>query len=277
MPFNLKHFLVRQHSQRSAKFASQTPTKNPPNQDPDFTSWFANSQVTVDGKPGSQPLLLWRGDKTKGIQTYNHDITWFTTNKAYASAVGYNGEVRAFYLKATNLLDATEDGNLNVVYNWAETFHHPDHDHETMANAVLTGDLFTTGGHKAQLSLINYAKQQGFDGVKWLENSDQGINYVVFSPNQIRLASPQPFVWTVCASMNLQIKQLSATTWDAYNDRYDFHIRLEQDEWMIDAFDIFNPNPNEAYLDSSRGEANTLQEAMELCQQFNGSFTQRPN
>ena len=72
--------------------------------------------------------------------------------------------------------------------------------------------------------------------------------------------------------MDLQIKQLSATEWEVFNDRFDFHIRLENDEWSITAFDVFKSDKDKAYLDSSLGEAETFEEVIRMCKDFNGSF-----
>jgi len=74
-------------------------------------------------------------------------------------------------------------------------------------------------------------------------------------------------------AMELQVKQLSPTEWDAFNDRYDFHIRLEEDEWAIDAFNVYERNNDKAHLDSCLGEADTFEQALQMCREFNGSFT----
>ena len=71
----------------------------------------------------------------------------------------------------------------------------------------------------------------------------------------------------------LQIEQRSPTEWDAKNSCYEFVIRLEEDEFAIDAFNILEPDINKAYLDTSIGEAETLEDALQMCRDFNGSFT----
>lgn len=49
-------------------------------------------------------------------------------------------------------------------------------------------------------------------------------------------------------------KQLSPTEWDAERGDVDFHIRLEQDNHVIDVFDSCHPDAYEAYLTSYRGK-----------------------
>jgi len=74
----------------------------------------------------------------------------------------------------------------------------------------------------------------------------------------------------------LQVKPLSTTEWDVFNAIYDFHIRLENDEWAIDAFQKSESEPNKAHLDSCIGEAETFEQAIALCEDFSGSFTHLP-
>ena len=71
--------------------------------------------------------------------------------------------------------------------------------------------------------------------------------------------------------MELQVKQISAIEWNAYNDNYDFNIRVEEDEYVIDAFDVYVINHDDAHLDTTN--RHTFDEAIQACRDFDGSFT----
>lgn len=48
--------------------------------------------------------------------------------------------------------------------------------------------------------------------------------------------------------MNMKLKQLSITEWDIMRGDVDFHVRLENDEYFIDAFDSTIKNSDSAYI-----------------------------
>jgi len=70
----------------------------------------------------------------------------------------------------------------------------------------------------------------------------------------------------------ITVKQLSTIEWDVDGGDIDFHIRLEQDDFVIDAFRSQVSDPNMAYRDTT--STDTFDEALELCRMFNGqNFT----
>jgi len=66
----------------------------------------------------------------------------------------------------------------------------------------------------------------------------------------------------------ITVKSLSTIEWDVDGGDVDFHVRLEADEFAIDAFKSQVQDPNMAYLDST--VVDTLDDALDLCRRFNG-------
>ena len=139
---------------------------------------MAEAQRMVDERltsTGYNVGPVYRGDKTKGVNRINGNrdgFGWFTENPAYAKATAGGGDFRTFRLRAVNMLDLTEDDGNPFVYDWADTFKHPDHDPSTMGKAVYDGELFTLGGWQAQDSLLRFAKARGYDAVRFNINED---------------------------------------------------------------------------------------------------------
>ena len=52
--------------------------------------------------------------------------------------------------------------------------------------------------------------------------------------------------------MNIQVKQLSPTEWDIARSDVDFHVRLENDDYFVDAFDSSIEDADLAHLTTFR-------------------------
>lgn len=66
----------------------------------------------------------------------------------------------------------------------------------------------------------------------------------------------------------VMFKQLTVTEWDAERAPFDFHIRLERDEFVIDVFDDSIENPDEAYLTTHT--CDTWEQVQRYCQDYDG-------
>lgn len=63
-------------------------------------------------------------------------------------------------------------------------------------------------------------------------------------------------------------KELSLIAWEAERTPYDFHIRLECDEYVIDVFDNSVENPDEAYLTTHT--CDMWEQVVRYCQDYDG-------
>ena len=61
---------------------------------------------------------------------------------------------------------------------------------------------------------------------------------------------------------------LSSVEWETERDEFDFHIRLEQDSYVIDVFDSPTGNADEAYLTSH--ECDTWEQVVRYCHEYDG-------
>lgn len=68
--------------------------------------------------------------------------------------------------------------------------------------------------------------------------------------------------------MSAHFKQLSPTEWDAERDGFDFHIRLEADDYVIDVFDAGIDDPAEAHITSHSCE--TWEQVVAFCERYDG-------
>jgi hypothetical protein len=66
----------------------------------------------------------------------------------------------------------------------------------------------------------------------------------------------------------LTFKKLSPTEWDAEREPFDFHVRLEQDNYVIDVFDVDIDDPAQAYFTSH--ECETWDQVEKYCRDFDG-------
>ena len=66
----------------------------------------------------------------------------------------------------------------------------------------------------------------------------------------------------------VNFKQLSLTEWDAKRDPFDFHVRLERDEFVVDVFDNSIEDPDEAYLTTHT--CDTWEQVQRFCQDYDG-------
>jgi len=66
----------------------------------------------------------------------------------------------------------------------------------------------------------------------------------------------------------IHFKQLSTTEWDAERTPYDFHIRLERDEYVVDVFDSNLDNPDNAYLTTHT--CDTWEQVERYCKDYDG-------
>ena len=153
-----------------------------------FKKWFGNSKV-VD-KYGN-PLVVYHGSGAiENIRSF-YDDQFFTSNDYIAQSYAENmgGKVYEVYLKITNPLDFTIDCKLDrekiiqevyginsIQYKNFERYS----DGYGLGNA-LQGDFS---------KLIKYAKQHGYDGIKFTDSSFDNqifdITYIVFKSNQIK-------------------------------------------------------------------------------------------
>ena len=63
-------------------------------------------------------------------------------------------------------------------------------------------------------------------------------------------------------------KQVSPIEWDAGFGRFDFHVRLEGDEYVIDVFNSKLTDPNAAYLTTHT--CDTWEQVERYCREFDG-------
>ena len=68
--------------------------------------------------------------------------------------------------------------------------------------------------------------------------------------------------------MSVTFNQLSSTEWDAERDPYDFHIRLEHDEYVVDVFDTRIENANNAHLTTHT--CDTWEQVERYCRDYDG-------
>jgi uncharacterized FAD-dependent dehydrogenase len=66
----------------------------------------------------------------------------------------------------------------------------------------------------------------------------------------------------------ISFKKLSATEWDAEREPFDFHVRLEQDEYVIDVFDSSIDNPDDAYRTTHT--CDTWEQVERYCRDYDG-------
>ncbi len=66
----------------------------------------------------------------------------------------------------------------------------------------------------------------------------------------------------------LTFKQLSATEWDAERNPFDFHIRLERDEYAVDVFDASQDESDDAYLTTHT--CDTWEQVELFCRDYDG-------
>ncbi len=66
----------------------------------------------------------------------------------------------------------------------------------------------------------------------------------------------------------MTFKKLSPTEWDAERAPYDFHIRLEQDNYVVDVFDNAIKDADKAYLTTH--ECETWEQVERYCRDYDG-------
>lgn len=66
----------------------------------------------------------------------------------------------------------------------------------------------------------------------------------------------------------MRFKALSPIEWETGRGNCDFHIRLEQDDYVIDVFDSGIDNPDEAYLTTHTCE--TWEQVERYCRDYDG-------
>jgi len=66
----------------------------------------------------------------------------------------------------------------------------------------------------------------------------------------------------------LNFESLSPIAWEAERDEFDFHVRLEEDDYVIDVFDSSISDPDEAYLTTHACE--TWDQVVQFCQRYDG-------
>ena len=66
----------------------------------------------------------------------------------------------------------------------------------------------------------------------------------------------------------MRFKALSPTAWETEHAPYDFHVRLEQDNYVIDVFEAGVDNPDEAHLTSH--ECETWEQVERYCRDYDG-------
>jgi hypothetical protein len=134
---------------------------------PEFKAWFGDSVVTVDGKPGGQPRVVYHGTPKAGFSKFSkfQDGIYFTSSpeeaSEYASSFGPDNRpvsgrsgVYPVYLKISNPFIVWEE----------------------------TSDLISIDA--------KWCRQHGFDGVigLYLWKDEETTYYVVLGPGQIKSA-----------------------------------------------------------------------------------------
>jgi len=66
----------------------------------------------------------------------------------------------------------------------------------------------------------------------------------------------------------MRFNALSPTEWETERAPFDFHIRLEQDNYVVDVFDSASDNPNEAHLTSH--ECEMWEQVVRYCRDYDG-------
>ena len=66
----------------------------------------------------------------------------------------------------------------------------------------------------------------------------------------------------------MNFKKLSAIEWETEREPFDFHIRLEQDNYVIDVFDSSIDDPANAYLTTH--ECETWEQVERYCRDYDG-------
>lgn len=140
---------------------------------PNFKNWFGNSVVTVDGKPGSEPLVVYHGSGSNGIARFrsgSDGAGWFARDAALAGDFAGEGgggrgdTIYPVFLSLQNPLDVRiEDGQ--AVMRGA---------HAAMPNGTTAQQLGALG----------------YDGLitdEWAgKRGDSGTTYLAFRPEQIK-------------------------------------------------------------------------------------------
>lgn len=66
----------------------------------------------------------------------------------------------------------------------------------------------------------------------------------------------------------MNYKNLSPIAWETESDEFDFHIRLESDDYVIDVFDSAIESTDEAYLTTET--CDTWEQVVTFCSKYDG-------
>jgi len=86
-------------------------------------------------------------------------------------------------------VEGSEQGE-NAVYLFAEEYTFPDYDSAAVAREIIDGNLHSLDRNRGQERFLNWAREQGYDGVRYKENADRGVNVVLFDSANFKLSDP---------------------------------------------------------------------------------------
>lgn len=66
----------------------------------------------------------------------------------------------------------------------------------------------------------------------------------------------------------MQFENLSPVEWETQRDEFDFSVRLEQDDYVIDVFDNSIEDADEAYITTHSCE--TWEQVVAFCERYDG-------
>jgi uncharacterized FAD-dependent dehydrogenase len=66
----------------------------------------------------------------------------------------------------------------------------------------------------------------------------------------------------------MEFKNLSPISWETERDEFDFHIRLEEDDYVIDVFNSFIESADDAHLTTHT--CDTWEEVVAFCTNYDG-------
>lgn len=134
---------------------------------PAFRKWFGNSVVTVDGKPGSEPLMVYHGTRS--------DFSEFDSTKGgggFYFATGTEGQVNDYTLKGGG-----DGANIVPVYL-------------NIRNPATVDQFLKEGAAVNERTAIKQLQQQGFDGVHYPKpGTEDGAVWIAFHSEQIKSAT----------------------------------------------------------------------------------------
>jgi hypothetical protein len=138
--------------------------------------------------PGAgKTLTVYRGERTSNPAEQRTGYVWTTENEGYAKTLGAQKgmRVRKFEVRGDNIADLTDEAFTGLVVDFANAYQHPDLGPDGILAAFERGDLFRALDWRGQDALLEMVRKAGYDGVRYRENADGGVNVVLFDPGMI--------------------------------------------------------------------------------------------